>query len=129
MKIESTYIPCSNISKLSTHLESSQGQSPLARLKLFGKKLKERNTSTSEVQQDTLGNQKNRSSILKLLIVLLTLFMHITIIPTRQKIHLIWTEYYSEHNVYVCRRNERDFISKKIRFYKAVQNFLKKISL
>ena len=33
--------------------------------------------------------------------VLCTLFIHINIIPTRQKIHLIWTEYYSEHNVYV----------------------------
>ena len=36
-----------------------------------------------------------------MLMVLCTLFIHINIIPTRQKIHLIWTEYYSEHNVYV----------------------------
>ena len=33
--------------------------------------------------------------------VLCTLFIDINIIPTRQKIHLIWTEHYSEHNVYV----------------------------
>ena len=33
--------------------------------------------------------------------VLCTLFIHINIIhvPFRQKIHQIWTEYYSEHNV------------------------------
>ena len=37
-----------------------------------------------------------------MLMVLCTLFIHINIIPTRQKIHLIWTEYYSEHNVYVA---------------------------
>ena len=36
-----------------------------------------------------------------MLMVLCTLFIHINIIPTRQKIHLIWTEYYSEHNAYV----------------------------
>ena len=36
-----------------------------------------------------------------MLMVLCTLFIHINIIPTRQKIHLIWTEYYSKHNVYV----------------------------
>ena len=39
--------------------------------------------------------------VLKMLMVLCTLFIHINIIPTRQEIHLILTEYYSEHNVYV----------------------------
>ena len=38
---------------------------------------------------------------IKMFMVLCTLFIHINIIPTRQKIHLIWTEYYSEQNVYV----------------------------
>ena len=38
---------------------------------------------------------------LKMLMVGGTLFIHINIIPIRQKIYLIWTEYYSEYNVYV----------------------------
>ena len=39
--------------------------------------------------------------VLKMLMMLCTLFIHINIIPTQQKIHLIWTGYYSEHDVYV----------------------------
>ena len=41
------------------------------------------------------------TSSFKMLMVLCTLFMHITITPTRQKIHLIWTECCLVYKVYV----------------------------
>ena len=40
--------------------------------------------------------------VLKMLMVQCTLFIHINIITICQKIHLIWTEYNSGHNVHVC---------------------------
>ena len=39
--------------------------------------------------------------IFKMFMVLCTLFTHINIIQIRQKIYLILTEYYTEHNAYM----------------------------
>ena len=54
-----------------------------------------------QIKPDLSADPHILNHVIKMFMVLCTLFIHINIIPFRQKIHLIWTEYYSEHNVYV----------------------------